>query len=295
MPTVLDCVGSTPLFALQRIVGESDAELVVKWERGNPGGSIKDRPALYIVNTAERLGLLKPGGTIIESSSGNFGISLAMIGAARGYRVIILVDPKTTGINRRVLEAFGAEIIVVTEQDDTGSYHKTRILLANRLAKEIDGAFRPDQCFNLLNSQAHYLQTARELLSDCGAQLDAVVGTVSTGGQLGGLSRYLRQYAPHVRVVGVDAQGSAVFGGKPAPYLIPGVGLGWTPNNLDVRLLDSAFQVPSADAFYACHVLARYEGVLAGASGGAAILAALRQAGIREDLDVPGHTRLGLP
>jgi 2,3-diaminopropionate biosynthesis protein SbnA len=274
--TVTDCIGSTPLFALRNLVGPTDAELLVKWERANPGGSIKDRPAVHIVDAAERLGLLRPAGTIIESSSGNFGISLAMIGAARGYRVIVLVDSKTTAANLHVLNAFGAETIVVGEPDDTGSFHKTRIVLANRLAREIDGSFRPDQIFNLLNSQAHYRSTGPELLAECGRRLDVVVGTASSGGQLGGLSRYLREHAPHVSIVGVDADGSAIFGGPSAPYLIPGVGLGWTPANLDLGLIDAAYKISAEDAFYACRVLARREGVLAGASSGAAIVTALR-------------------
>lgn len=277
-PNVTDCIGSTPLFALQNLVGPADGELLVKWERTNPSGSIKDRPALHIVDTAERLGLLRPGGTIIESSSGNFGISLAMIGAARGYRVVVLVDSKTTQANLRVLNAFGAETIVVDEPDDTGSFHKTRIVMANQLARDIDGSFRPDQVFNLLNSQAHYRSTGPELLAQCGHRLDVLVGTASSGGQLGGLSRYLHDHAPHVAVVGADADGSAIFGGPSAPYLIPGVGLGWTPANLDLSLIDAAYKISADDAFYACRVLARCEGVLAGASSGAAIVTALRYA-----------------
>ncbi|GAA4598138.1 cystathionine beta-synthase/cysteine synthase A [Actinoplanes octamycinicus] len=276
--TVLDAIGATPLFGVRRITGPGDAELLLKWERTNPGGSVKDRPARHIVDVAERLGRLRPGGTIIESSSGNFGISLAMIGAARGYRVIILIDPKTTPANRRVLEAFGADIITVTEQDDTGSYHKTRIALANDLARRIPGSFRPDQCFSLLNSHAHYLRTGAELLAGCEGRLDALVGAVSTGGQLGGLSRYLRRHSPVTRIVGADATGSTVFGGTSRAYLVPGVGLGWTPANLDLDLIDAAYQVSSADTFYACRALARSEGVLAGASSGAVLLAGLREA-----------------
>lgn len=274
--TVIDCIGSTPVFGMQHLVRPDDGELLVKWERANPGGSIKDRPALHIVEAAERLGLLNPGGTIIESSSGNFGISLAMIGAARGYHVIVLVDSKTTAANMHVLNAFGAETIVVDEPDDTGSFHKTRILMANQLARETEGSFRPDQIFNLLNSQAHYRSTGPELLAACGRHLDVVVGTASSGGQLGGLSRYLRDHAPHVSVVGADAEGSAIFGEPSAPYLIAGIGLGWTPANLDVDLIDAAYKISAEDAFYACRVLARCEGVLAGASSGAAIVTALR-------------------
>lgn len=278
MSTVLDTVGQTPLIRLQRLSTLNEAPLWVKWERTNPAGSIKDRPAKFIIEEAEQRGFLQPGGTIIESSSGNFGISLAMIGAAKGYRVIILVDPKTTPTNLAVLKAYGAEVVVVTEQDDTGSYHKTRISLANKMGREIPGAFRPDQCFNLLNSEAHYHSTARELLEACGRQLDVVIAPVSTGGQLGGIARYLKEHAPHVKIVGVDAQGSAIFGGTSHSYLMPGVGLGWTPENLDLSLLDQVFKVPDEDAFLTSRLMASREGVLAGASSGAAVFVGLRYA-----------------
>ncbi|GAA1356263.1 PLP-dependent cysteine synthase family protein [Saccharothrix algeriensis] len=279
LPTVLDTVGATPMIALRHLTDESDASVVLKLERCNPGGSIKDRPAWHIVRKAEQDGLLAAGGTIIESSSGNFGISLAMIGAARDYRVIVIVDPKVTATNLAMLHAFGAEVIVVDEQDDTGSYHKTRIALANRLHREIPGSFRPDQCFNPLNSEAHYRDTAVELVDQSGPALAAVVATVSTGGQLGGISRYLREHAPQVHVAGVDAVGSTVFGGEAHSYLIPGVGLGWTPANVDdLSRLDSVYKVSDEDAFLACRVLARAEGVLVGGSTGAALCVALRLA-----------------
>ncbi|WP_433260369.1 PLP-dependent cysteine synthase family protein [Actinosynnema sp. CS-041913] len=278
-PPVLDTIGGTPMISLQNLTGASDASVVVKLERCNPGGSIKDRPAWHIVRKAEEDGLLRPGGTVIESSSGNFGISLAMIGAARGYRVIIIVDPKATATNLAMLHAFGADVIVVDEQDDTGSYHKTRIALANRLHREIPGSFRPDQCFNPLNAQAHYRDTAVELVDQTGPALAAVVATVSTGGQLGGISRYLREHAPEVHMAGVDAVGSTVFGGESHAYLIPGVGLGWTPANLDdLSRLDSVYKVSDEDAFLACRVLARAEGILVGGSTGAALCVALRLA-----------------
>ncbi|RKT53739.1 PLP-dependent cysteine synthase family protein [Saccharothrix australiensis] len=278
-PPVLDTIGGTPMISLQHLTRPTDAAVVVKLERCNPGGSVKDRPAWHIVRKAEEDGLLRPGGTVIESSSGNFGISLAMIGAARGYRVIIIVDPKATATNLAMLHAFGAEVIVVDEQDDTGSYHKTRIALANRLHREIPGSFRPDQCFNPLNAQAHHRDTAAELVDQAGPGLAAVVATVSTGGQLGGISRYLREHAPEVHVAGVDAIGSTVFGGESHAYLIPGVGLGWTPTNLDdLSRLDSVYKVSDEDAFLACRVLARSEGVLVGGSTGAALCVALRLA-----------------
>ncbi|HYF63772.1 MAG TPA: cysteine synthase family protein [Herpetosiphonaceae bacterium] len=278
MSTFVDTVGQTPLVHLQRLTRPDEARIALKCERTNPGGSIKDRPAKFIVETAERAGWLRPNGTIIESSSGNFGISLAMLGAAKGYRVIILVDPKITPTNLALLEAYGAEVEVVTEQDDSGSYHKTRIARANALARQIPGAFRPDQCFNLLNSEAHYQHTAREILADCQDDLAMVIAAVSTGGQLGGLTRYLKRVAPAVQVIGVDAVGSAIFGGPAHSYLLPGVGLGWTPANLPLALLDAAFTVPDEDAFLTCRTVARSEGILVGASTGAVLLVALNYA-----------------
>ncbi|PRW62170.1 cysteine synthase family protein [Actinopolyspora mortivallis] len=278
MSGVLDLVGNSPLISLSDVVVSGGPELVAKWERFNPAGSIKDRPALHLVETAEQMGLLSPGGTIIESSSGNFGISLAMIAAVKGYRAIILVDPKTTDANRAALEAFGAEVIVVHEQDDTGSYHKTRIKLANELAREIPGSFRPDQCFNLLNAAAHYRGTASEILAQFDDSLSAVVTTVSTGGQLGGISRRLRGENREIEIIAADAVGSGIFQPDPAAYATPGVGLGWTPSSVETSLVDRVLWVPDELAFIGCRMLARHEGLLTGASSGMALVAALRLA-----------------
>lgn len=272
---LLETIGNTPLIELRNTTASTEGRLLFKYERGNPGGSIKDRPALFIVTEAEKRGLLKPGGTIIESSSGNFGISLAMIGAAKGYRVIILVDPKTTATNLALLKCFGAEVVVVTEQDDSGSYHKTRISLANKLADEIPDAFRPDQCFNLLNSTAHYQGTAREIFADCPDNIAAIVAAVSTGGQLGGISRYTKTYRPDVKVIGVDAVGSSIFGGESHSYLIPGSGLAWTPCNVAVENIDSVYKVTDEAAFVAARCFTRNEGILMGPSSGACALVAL--------------------
>ena len=272
---LLETIGNTPLIELRNTTASTEGRLLFKYERGNPGGSIKDRPALFIVTEAEKRGLLKPGGTIIESSSGNFGISLAMIGAAKGYRVIILVDPKTTATNLALLKCFGAEVVVVTEQDDSGSYHKTRISLANKLADEIPNAFRPDHCFNLLNSTAHYQGTAREIFADCPDNIAAIVAAVSTGGQLGGISRYTKTYRPDVKVIGVDAVGSSIFGGESHSYLIPGIGLAWTPCNVAVENIDSVYKVTDEAAFVAARCFTRNEGILMGPSSGACTLVAL--------------------
>lgn len=278
MLTIVDTIGQTPLVQLQRLTYSDEATIALKCERTNPGGSVKDRPARFILETAERHGWLVPGGTIIESSSGNFGISLAMLGAAKGYRVIILVDPKITPTNLALLEAYGAEVEIVTLQDDSGSYHKTRIARANKLARQIPKAFRPDQCFNLLNSEAHATSTAREILNESGPHLAMVIAAVSTGGQLGGIIRHFKRVAPHVQIIGVDAVGSAIFGGSAHSYLMPGVGLGWTPVNLPLALLDNTFKVADEDAFLACRTVARHEGIMLGASSGAALLVALHYA-----------------
>ncbi|WP_433187676.1 PLP-dependent cysteine synthase family protein [Actinoallomurus sp. CA-150999] len=278
VPELLDVIGSTPVVRLRNLTTHNEAQLIVKLESANPAGSLKDRPAWYIIEQAERTGLLSTGGTIIESSSGNFSIALAMIGASHGYRVIAIVDPKLTPTNRGLLEAYGAEIILVDEPDDSGSYHKTRITLANRLQRQIPGSFRPDQCFNPLNSQAHYQTTAQELL-DQADHLAAVVCTVSTGGQLGGIARAVKERSPVVEVIGVDIEGSTVFGGEPRPYLTPGVGLSWTPSNLsDLSLVDEVYKVTDEDAYQACRTLVRSEGLLAGVSTGAALTVALAKA-----------------
>lgn len=275
---ILETIGNTPLITIPNSNKANEGQVLFKYERYNPGGSIKDRAAIHFIHEAERRGWLKPGGTIIESSSGNFGISLAMIGAAKGYRVIILVDPKTTSANLALLKCFGAEVIVVTEKDDCGSYHKTRISLANKLAQEIENAYRPDQCFNLLNSEAHYKSTAREIMEDCPHQLTAFITAVSTGGQLGGISKYLKTFAPEVQIIGVDAVGSAIFGGNADSYRIPGIGLGWTPVNLNMEYVDCAYKITDEQAFLAARAFARNEGILMGPSSGACALVALKLA-----------------
>jgi len=273
--SILDTIGNTPLIELKNSTAAGEGKILFKYERNNPGGSIKDRPAIHIVTEAEHRGWLRPGGTIIESSSGNFGISLAMIGAAKGYHVIILVDPKTTETNLALLKCYGAEVIVVTEQDDSGSYHKTRISLANKLAREIPDSFRPDQCFSLLNSDAHYRNTAREIFADCPDGISAVVAAVSTGGQLGGISRYVKTYMPEIEIVGVDAIGSSVFGGDSHSYQIPGIGLAWTPSNIDIEHIDRVYKVSDEQAFVSARCFARSEGILMGPSSGACALVAL--------------------
>lgn len=272
---ILNVIGNTPLISTKNINEKDKAQILLKYERVNPGGSIKDRSANFIIEEAERRGLLKPGGTIIESSSGNFGISLAMIGAVKGYKVIILVDPKTTETNLALLKAYGAEVIVVTEKDDCGSYHKTRISLANKLAMENENSFRPDQCFSLLNGEAYYRSAVREIINECRDELSAIIVAVSTGGQIGGISRYIKNYYPEVKIIGVDAVGSVIFGGNAHSYKIPGIGLGWTPTNVDMDLIDEAYKIEDEIAFAAARIFAKQEGILMGPSGGACAVVGL--------------------
>jgi cystathionine beta-synthase/cysteine synthase A len=276
MSNILDLCGKTPLIKLKNILQSHQAQLFLKLERMNAGGSIKDRPAKYIIEKAERTGQLRPGGTIIESSSGNFGIACAMIGAAKGYKVIILIDPKTTPTNRALLKVYGAQGIVVTEKDDKGTYHKTRIAMAQKLSQEIPNSYWPNQCFNLDNSEAHYYSTAPEIWQQCQEKIDVLITTVSTGGQIGGLSRFFREYSPMTQIVAVDALGSTIFGGQEQNYLLPGVGLGWTPDNIsNLNDIDTIFKVTDENSFLTCRALAKYEGVLAGGSTGASVFAAL--------------------
>ncbi len=266
---VLDAVGGTPLVRLDRLAGHSPAQLYAKWEGLNPGGSVKDRPARFIIRQARQLGLLRPGGVIIESTSGNFGVALAMIGAVAGYRVIIVVDPKVPIAHRRAMEAYGAELVEVSEPDESGGYFKPRLELANRLAREIDGAFRPDQHFSLMNAATHFQETGPEIHAQMDGTIDYLVVAVSTAGQLRGLAEYFRSRACGTQIVGVDAIGSGVFGGLRHAYLQSGIGLAWPPSNLDVSLLDRAYKIADDDAFSTARLLAQAEGLLAGPSSGA--------------------------
>ena len=273
---ILACLGDSPIISIDKINRLCGTNVVVKLEKTNPGGSIKDRPAVYIIDYAERHGLLSPGGTIIESSSGNFGISLAMIGAAKDYRVIILVDPKTTETNIALMKAYGAEVIVVDQKDDSGSYHKTRIQLANELAMRIPGAYRPDQCFNVLSCFAHKQSTAQEIFDQTDGDIAGAVAAVSTGGQIGGLAEFFSEQSRKYVLAAVDAYGSTIFGGTAHAYKIPGVGLSWTPTNIaDVNKIDFIYRIKDEMAFAAARVLCRNEGILVGVSSGAVLLAAL--------------------
>lgn len=278
---VTKAVGMVPIVGLHRVSTLCrDRTCLVKLEGHNPGGSIKDKNAVYLVTCAEMEGHLRPGGTIVESSSGNFGVGLAMVGAARGYRVMIVVDAKTSPAFRRMLTAYGAELVDVplSEADEHGSMQKARMRRAKELAASIPGAWYPCQHLNPQNPDAHAAFTAREIAAALGGNIDAVVVGVSTAGQIMGIARHLRPRFPHLKIIGVDVEGSVILNAPPKPYKMTGLGLSFVPPNLDTQLLHSGFIVPESLAYSVCHALAKREGLLLGASTGAIVASGLRVA-----------------
>jgi cystathionine beta-synthase len=272
---VLGAIGRTPMVRLRRVVDPAGADVVLKLEYFAPGGSIKDRAALSMVLDAEARGVLKPGATIVEASAGNTGVGLALVCAVRGYRCVIVLPSTTSCDKRKVLEAFGAEIVLARPDVEACSI-EGYIGKAEALAVEL-GAFNPDQFENPANPAAHYTSTGPEILSDCGGALDAFVACVGSGGTLGGAARYLRERVPHLRVVGAapDRVGCA---GDHGGTLVEGVvedlascaGQGVSP--------DDVVTVSDADAVAMTLRLAREEAILAGGSAGVAVCAAIRVA-----------------
>ena len=279
--TVTEALGNVPIVRLNRIHPScQDHHLYLKLESCNPGGSIKEKNAAYLVNEAEKQGLLQSGGTIVESSSGNFGIGLAIVGATKGYRVMIIIDAKTPVTMQRMLTAYGAELVQVplSAADAQGSMQVARMAKAQELATNIPGAWYPCQHKNPSNTDAHSLWTAREIEAAFGGAPDAIAIGVSTAGQLGGISHYFKKHYPQTRIIGVDVAGSAIFGTPRHPYKMTGLGLSFVPPNFDPQVLDAAYSVDDGLAFSVCHALAKQEGMLLGASTGAIVAAALGDA-----------------
>ncbi|SOE15873.1 cystathionine beta-synthase/cysteine synthase A [Streptomyces sp. 2323.1] len=285
---VLETLGETPVIQLRKLLPDPQDKIFVKLEGANPSGSIKDRAALNMVVQAERSGRLTPDSTIVESTSGNLGKALALIGAVKGYRVVLVVDPKTPKTVLSYATSLGAELDMVTEPDANGGYQATRIRRVQELVAQIPGAITLDQYNNPDNPRAHIQHTAPEIAKDF-EHLDALVAAVSTGGHLSGLSTGLKETFPSLHVRAIDAVGSATFGHPFAPYKIRGIGLGWTPGNLRTDVVDSLHRVSDTEAFSTCRVLAAEEGLLLGESGGAAVFAALAYA-----TENPGRTVLAI-
>ena len=275
--SVEQLIGKTPLMELKNIEKELGlkARLLAKLEAFNPGGSAKDRVAVAMIDDAEEKGLLKPGAVIIEPTSGNTGIGLASVGAARGYKVIIVM-PDTMSVERQLLmKAFGAKL-VLTEgaRGMTGAIEK-----AEELQKENPGSFIPGQFVNPANAEAHYKTTGPEIWNDTDGNVDVFVAGVGTGGTITGTGRYLKEQDPSVKVVAVEPDTSAVLSGRPAgPHKLQGIGAGFIPEVLDTSVYDEVVPVSAEDAFEWGRKIGTSEGVLTGISGGAALWAAVQEA-----------------
>jgi cystathionine beta-synthase len=258
--------------------------VVAKLEHMNPGGSVKDRIALPMIEAAERAGLLKPGGVIVEPTSGNTGVGLAMAAAVKGYRCIFVMADKQSEEKRALLRAYGAEVVICPTDvppDDERSYYR----VSDRMAREIPGAWKPDQYTNPANPEAHYLTTGPEIWDATEGRITHVVAGVGTGGTISGIGRYLHEQNPRLVVVGADPQGS-VFSGSPAqPYLTEGVGEDFWPATYDTDVCDLVVQVSDRDAFLTARQATAAEGILMGESGGTALWAALQVARPVDDPD----------
>jgi cystathionine beta-synthase len=274
-PTVTDLIGRTPIVRFPHVQPAGGATLLAKLEYMNPGGSIKDRIAGPMVDAAERDGSLKPGGTIVEPTSGNTGVGLAMIAAQRGYRCVFVMPDKMSREKIALLRAFGAEVVVCptnVEPDDPASYYS----VSNRLSEEIPGAWKPDQYSNPNNPRAHYEQTGPEIYEQLGDELHVLVLGVGTGGTVTGIGGYLRERLPSLEIVGADPEGSIYHSPEIRPYLIEGVGEDFWPTTFDPAVVDRWITVSDRDAFLAARRLAREEGVLVGGSAGMALHAAIQ-------------------
>jgi cystathionine beta-synthase len=272
---IVAAIGNTPLVRLSRL--HPPGNLVAKIEYMNPGGSIKERIAASMIDQAEREGLLRPGGTIIEPTSGNTGVGLAMVGAVRGYRVICTVPDKVSQEKQDLLRAYGAEVIVTPTDlrpDDPESYYG----VANRLTAEIEGAFQPNQYFNPANPEAHYQTTGPEIWKQTQGKIDVLVVGVGTGGTITGAGRYLKEQKPDVELVGADPEGSIYTQGPAGDlhqYYVEGVGEDFYPETVDLELIDRFIEVTDPESFAMARRLAKVEGILTGGSGGMAVHAAV--------------------
>jgi len=276
--TILDLIGNTPLVALHKVTDGLAATVLVKLEYLNPGGSAKDRIAVRIIDAAERDGLLKPGGTIVEPTSGNTGVGLALVAQQRGYKCVFVLPDKVGEDKRNVLTAYGAEIVVTPTSvapDDPDSYYS----VSDRLAREIPGAFKPNQYFNENGPLSHYETTGPEIWRDTDGTVTHFVAGVGTGGTITGTGRYLREISNDtVRIVGADPEGSVYSGGTGRPYLVEGVGEDFWPGAYDPAMVHEVIAVSDADSFAMTRRLALEEGILVGGSSGMAVVAALRLA-----------------
>jgi cystathionine beta-synthase len=283
LPSITATVGGTPLVALDRLASGVRPRMVAKLEALNPGGSVKDRIALPMIEAAERAGLLQPGGVIVEPTSGNTGVGLAMAAAVKGYRCIFVMADKQSEEKRALLRAYGAEVVVCptdVDPDDERSYYK----VSDRLMRETPGAWKPDQYSNPANPEAHYLTTGPEIWEATEGRITHFVAGLGTGGTISGAGRFLKEQKPDGVVVGADTEGSVFSGGPIRPYLTEGIGEDFWPETYDTEVADVIVRVSDRDAFLTARAATAAEGILVGESGGTALWAALQ---VARDVDDP--------
>ncbi len=269
--SLLHAIGNTPLV---KIDFKTPAQTYAKLEYLNPGGSVKDRSSLYMIEEAEQLGLLKPGGTIIDASSGNQGIATAMIGAIKGYKVIITFSGKSSQEKLDTLKAYGAEVVIcppTTYLEDPNSYHSTAL----RLHKETPNSFMPNQYFNLSNAMAHYRSLGPEIWKQTEGRITHFIAAAGTGGTISGVGRYLKEQNPDIKVIAVDAENSyRSTKGHPLPYKLEGIGVDFDSPVLNYNVIDEFFLAPDEESIAMLKYLAKEQGVLVGPSSGAVAYAA---------------------
>lgn len=272
---ILDAIGNTPLVRLNNITGPDAAEVLAKLESFNPGGSVKDRIALAMIEDAEAGGLLKPGSTVIEPTSGNTGIGLAMVCAVRGYKCVLTM-PETMSLERiYILKAYGVEVILTPGvKGMEGAIKK-----AEELLRKTPGAFMPHQFKHPANPEVHRRTTAKEILIQTEGRLDVFIAGVGTGGTITGVGEVLKKHDPKIKVIAVEPESSAVLSGKaPGPHKIQGIGAGFVPDVLNKAVIDDIITVKDHDAYDTAKLLAKQEGIFCGLSSGAALWAAIKAA-----------------
>jgi cysteine synthase A len=280
---VLDLIGNTPMVKLNRIIGKEHANIFAKLEMYSPGGSVKDRIALNMIEQAEKKGLLKPGSVIVEPTSGNTGIGLAIVGAVKGYRVILTMPEAMSQERIQILETLGAEVVLTPAREGmVGAVEKAREIVSST-----KDAFMPQQFKNPDNPAMHRKTTAKEILRDTDGKIHAFVAGVGTGGTITGVGEVLKKHDERIKIVAVEPKSSAVLtGGQPGPHMIQGIGAGFVPDVLNRQIIDEIIRIDDHDAYEMSKRLSREEGIFAGISCGAACLGALK---VAKDLG-PGKT-----